>query len=205
MAAPIKKHNVPKGRQYGRPGYKLKDPFSCTTHNTGNEKAGADAEAHDRFLHGGQAVSWHATADHDSIIEHMPLDEQAWHAGTNAGNTSSLGIEICEYPKTKAGRAKQKIATDNGAWWIALQHHKRGIRPTRSTVRTHKSWSGKNCPRDILPHWDAFFALVVKHYDAMDARKTTKSPKKRVAPKSPPTVRPGDKGATVRKLQRALK
>lgn len=173
MAPKITKRILPKGRKYGRPGYKLKAPWSCTVHNTGNQKPGADAEAHAAYLESGRAISWHATADADSIVEHLPHDEQGWHTGTNAGNTTSEGIEICEYPDTKEGRALQAKATDNAAYWVALQHMKRGVKPSAKTIRTHESWSGKRCPRDILAAgaWPAFIAAVQKHYADLTGEK----------------------------------
>ena len=185
MAVPVKVNHLPSGRTYGRPGYKLKGNLSFTVHNTANERAGADAEAHDTYLRAGRGISWHATADHDSIIEHLPLDEQGWHTGTNAGNTTSIGIEVCEYPATKAGRAKQAAATANAAWWIAKQLHARGMQPTAKTVRTHKSWSGKECPRDILPHW-------------------AKTPPKPAPRPRMPLLRRGSVGGAVRTLQADL-
>lgn len=144
---------LPKGRAYGRPGYPMK-PTSITVHNTANE--GADAEAHAKFLEGGQGVSWHYTVDADSIIHHLPDDEQGWHAGSHEGNTTSIGVEVCEYPPTAEGAALQARAEVNAAWLVADLKRRHGI----SDVFPHKHWTGKNCPRDILPHWGAFMDAV---------------------------------------------
>jgi len=173
----ITKRYIPKGRAYGRPGYRMK-PTYVTIHNTGNQADGADAEAHARFLEGGRKVSWHYTVDADSIIQHMPTSEQAWHTGTNAGNTQSIGIESVEYPATDAGRKLQAKAEDNTAWLAAKLCHDHGIPLSR--VVTHKSWSGKNCPRDILPHWGAFKAQVKRYLKVMSKPVATQLTKYRV-------------------------
>ncbi len=195
MSAPITKRILPKGREYGRPGYAMQ-PTSITVHNTANEGVGADAEAHARYLEAGHAISWHYTVDADTIVQHLPINEQGWHTGTHAGNTSSVGIEVCEYPQTKAGKALQAKAEDNAAWLAAklldentkIQH-----------VRTHKSWSGKECPRDIMPHWDAFIAAVNRHRGASAPVKPPKPVRRPM-----PLLRLGSTGGAVRTLQRAL-
>lgn len=162
MSVPIIKRLLPKGRAYGRPGYGM-TPTSITIHNTSNEQVGADAEAHANFLEAGRGYSWHFSSDHDSIVQHLPTNEQGWHTGTNAGNTTSIGIEVCEYPNTADGRAKQAKATDNAAWLAAKLTREN---PSIKRVVTHKSWSGKNCPRDILTNWYGFLALVKSHQSA---------------------------------------
>jgi N-acetylmuramoyl-L-alanine amidase CwlA len=153
MTVPIKQDFLPQGREYGRPGY-LMTPTSITIHNTANPEA--TAENHASYLRQGHRISWHFTVDDDSIVQHMPINEQAWHTGTNAGNTTSIGIEVCEFADPK----RQAKAEDNAAWLAAkLQHENKSVKE----VRTHHSWSGKNCPRKILPHWSSFLAKVRAH------------------------------------------
>lgn len=198
---------IPKGRAYGRPGYALKGNWSITVHNTGNESPGADAETHNRYLQAGHAISWHATVDHDSVVINVPFAEQTWHAGTNAGNTTSESVEVCEYPQNDAGRALQARATENAAWWVAKRCREKGVAPSSSTVRTHKSWSGKNCPRDILPNWSGFMTRVKAHYDSMGGKPAAKpaaKPSKPAAKPSMPLLRNGSRGGAVKTLQTAL-
>ena len=54
-----------------------------TIHDTGNDKKNADALAHAKYVSTGQNVgtSWHFTVDENSIYQHMPLNEKAYHAG----------------------------------------------------------------------------------------------------------------------------
>lgn len=42
-------------------------------------------------------TSWHFTVDEKEIYQHLPLNENGWHAGDGGtGNRKSIGIEICE-------------------------------------------------------------------------------------------------------------
>ncbi len=75
----------------------------------------------------------------------MPISESAWHAGDGAGtgNRKSIGIEIAEV---------------NGAEETAIKFIAQLIKATGISIDKvvpHQRWSGKNCPRLILPHWDA--------------------------------------------------
>lgn len=144
----ITKAIVPKGRKWGRTGRKLVGRRTVTIHNTANE--GATAKNHADYLMGGHAVSWHFTVDDKGAYQHIPTDEQAWHTGTNAGNTTSIGIECCEFKD----KGRQRTAEKKTAWLAARLLKYRGL--TVASLRTHKSWSGKDCPRDILPHWELF-------------------------------------------------
>ncbi|NTW28525.1 MAG: hypothetical protein HGA39_04075 [Coriobacteriia bacterium] len=167
MAVPIAVRILPLGRAYGRPGYKLVGERTITIHNT--ENPDATAENHADYLESGRAISWHFTVDADSAVQHLPLDEQGWHAGTTPGNTTSIGIEICEYTDP----ALTALAIQNGAWLAAKLCHDLGLFPGRAVV-THQSWmqygtSGKYCPHLIIPQWGFFLAEVTAEYYGMEA------------------------------------
>ncbi|UXR28858.1 endolysin [Bacillus phage Nachito] len=122
------------------------NPTWLTIHETDNTSAGADAQAHSNFITngGGSAgVSWHFTVDDKQIIQHLPLNEVGWHAGSTSGNYNSIGTEICvnsdgNYAKAKANAAKLTKYL-MGLLGISL-----------SRVVPHQHWSGKNCPRNLL-------------------------------------------------------
>lgn len=138
-----------------RPGTPLTPQF-ITVHNTSNANAGADAHAHARFIkrtgyydvrkNDGTTkrnyVSWHFTVDDKAVVKHLPVNEVAWHAGTN-GNRTSLGIEICMHQGID-----QQLAFDRAAKLVALLMHDLGLPADR--LRTHKDWTGKNCPVLLL-------------------------------------------------------
>ena len=139
----IKKH-LPINKK--RTGKKL-DCQYITIHNTGNPKSTADSER--RYLENPEntnSTGWHIVIDGKEAIEAIPISEVAYHAGTSAGNNTSIGIEICD----SAGLAAEKNAIELIA---SLQIEKNW---GTDKVRTHKSWSGKQCPHIILPRWDQF-------------------------------------------------
>lgn len=135
---------IPAGRR-NRPGTKM-TPKYITVHDTQNLKEGSDAENHAKFLKDSAAnipASWHFTVDHDSIIQHLPLNEAGFHATdgrTGPGNTQSIAVEITENPD--GDRAK---AEDNAAKLIAdlLKQFNLGI----DRVVQHNKWYKKDCPK----------------------------------------------------------
>ena len=136
---------IPKSNKTSRPQYKL-NPKHITIHNTGNK--GASAEANSNYVDNASGyVSWHFTVGDGIIIQEMPINEVTWHAGDGSkgkGNRESISIEIAEVP---------------GAYETAIDFIKElliYLNFTTDQVFPHKHWSGKNCPRLILPIWDEF-------------------------------------------------
>lgn len=164
MAVQIIQDFIPKGRR-NRPGYKL-EPRYITVHDTANTSAGADAKAHANYVKSAAAAaipaSWHFTVDDKVIYQHLPLDENGWHAGDGAsgtGNRQSIGIEICE--NRDGNRVK---AEANAAWLVAKLLKDYGLKIT--AVKQHYDWSKKNCPnvlRGRKDGWKNFLAAVEAH------------------------------------------
>ncbi|MFZ7893850.1 N-acetylmuramoyl-L-alanine amidase [Bacillus cereus] len=74
-----------------------------TIHETANTAAGANAENSrniytDKQLKALSEISWHFTVDDKQIYQHLPTNENRWHAGDGdgSGNRESIGIEIAE-------------------------------------------------------------------------------------------------------------
>ncbi|MEG7380396.1 N-acetylmuramoyl-L-alanine amidase [Bacillus subtilis] len=147
----IKKDFIPASND-NRPGYAL-TPAYITVHNTTNTAKGADAKMHANYVKNrSTSVSWHFTVDDSVIYQHLPIDENGWHAGdgTNGtGNRKSIGIEICE----NADGDFEK-ATANAQWLIRKLMKENNI-PLKHVV-PHKKWSGKDCPGKLLEHWSSF-------------------------------------------------
>lgn len=148
---------IPKGNS-NRSGRIITVSY-ITIHTTENKSAGANADAHARFASngGGSAgVSWHFTVDKDKIIQHLPLNEQGYHAGTSAGNNSSIGIEITE---NSDGDFEQ--ATNNAARLVKylMNYFGFGI----NHIVPHQHWSGKYCPRPILDRGFSWFINKVNN------------------------------------------
>lgn len=158
--------HIPKGRI--RPGTKM-TPTTITIHSTGNPKSTAKNErgwltnpTNDRI------ASWHICVDDKEAVEAIPLDEVAYHAGAKAGNSSSIGIEICE-----SGDREKTLA--NVAQLVARMLHERGWGVDR--LRRHYDWSGKICPRIFYDggkwtDWKEFVERVRKELESMEIKPT---------------------------------
>ncbi|MED3600969.1 N-acetylmuramoyl-L-alanine amidase [Bacillus subtilis] len=130
------------------------NPLYITVHNTSNTAKGADAASHARYVKNPEtATSWHFTVDDEKIYQHLPLNENGWHAGdgNGTGNRKSIGIEICE---NSDGDFEKAVS--NAQWLIKKLMKEQGI--SFANVVPHKHWSGKECPRKLLDRWDSFKA-----------------------------------------------
>jgi N-acetylmuramoyl-L-alanine amidase len=146
--------NVGARNRPGRPMF----PKYITVHNTDNENKGADSIGHAAYLKGGSAGStgWHFTVDDKRIVQHIPCNENAYHAADGAngpGNTTSIGIEICvnsdgDYAKAETN-AIDLIRYLMNEYKIPIEN-----------VVPHKHWYNKNCPSRILPRWDSFIHTI---------------------------------------------
>ncbi|MBE1554820.1 N-acetylmuramoyl-L-alanine amidase family protein [Sporosarcina limicola] len=151
---------IQKGNPEIRPGTSMK-PKKITTHNTGNASKGANAKAHNTYIHNLASyhpkdtthVSWHISVDDMCIYQHIPFDETAWHcgdgSGVNSGNRTSIGIEICENPETNTRQAEE-----NAIALTVLLMKEFGVGSI--DVVPHQHWSGKYCPRVILKRDESF-------------------------------------------------
>ena len=124
---------------------------STTVHNTGNASKGAGARNHHQYLHnvensGERYVGYHFVVDDRHIIQCLPLDEATYHCGEK-GNYNSISIEICENVDMD-----YKKAEENAVALIKELLRLYNI----SDIKSHRDWSGKNCPHIILPYWDDF-------------------------------------------------
>ncbi|MDR2531567.1 MAG: glucosaminidase domain-containing protein [Oscillospiraceae bacterium] len=152
---------IPKGRR-NRPGRANPMKF-VTIHNTGNTSKGAGARNHANYVKGDSAanlpVSWHYTIDDKEIYQHIPDNEDAFHAGDGGGNGNrqSIGLEICMNSDGDLLKA-----TDLAAQLTASLCRKHNI-PIENVVQ-HQHWSGKNCPQLIRsgrPYdWNTFIGKV---------------------------------------------
>ncbi len=151
----ITKGFIPVGHN-NRPRYAM-DPAYITVHNTANTEKGANAAMHARYVKNPEtATSWHFTVDDKEIYQHLPLNENGWHAGDGnrgTGNRKSIGIEICE---NSDGDFEKAVA--NAQWLIKKLMKEQGI--SLANVVPHQHWSGKYCPRKLLDRWDSFKAGI---------------------------------------------
>jgi N-acetylmuramoyl-L-alanine amidase CwlA len=157
---------IPAGNS-NRPGRKL-DATSITIHNTDNDSVGANAPAHAKYQKGADArkrqVSWHFTVDDKSVYQSLPINEIGWHAGSHAGNTTSIGVEICMNADLDVPAAYRRAALLTAV--LAFQN---GIKvPTQ--IKQHHDWSGKHCPRVLIDKpngWKDFLGQVKQFRDGL--------------------------------------
>ena len=151
----IKKQLIPVNRKDQRPGLALKVK-SITIHSTGNPTSTAQNEADNVCYNSTRKASFHYVVDDKEIIQVIPDNERAYHAGEQA-NRESLGIEICE-----SGNRKKALL--NAAWLI--RHLSEKYKLTK--FKTHKDWTGKICPRILIDkayikdglNLDAFMRMI---------------------------------------------
>ena len=122
-------------------------PTSITIHNTGN--IDAPAKNNHNYMKncnrtGNRIASWHVTVGYDYIIQAQSFNYKTYHAGTTAGNNSSIGIEICMY----SDKDKQKQAYDNAIALVKILMQYYNF--TADQVKRHKDWSGKHCPAWLI-------------------------------------------------------
>ena len=142
--------------------YSIKCPYSMepqyiTIHNTSNS-ASADAEIRYMISNNNQ-TSFHVCVDEREVIQAIPFNRNAWHAGDGAsgtGNRKSIGIEIAR----STGDANLfEQAERNCAAYVAKLLKERGWGIDR--VKRHKDWSGKYCPHKTMDKgWQRFLNMI---------------------------------------------
>ena len=136
----IKQQFIPASRTKQRPGYAM-TPQYITIHSTGNPKSTAQNEANYVCYNSDRQASYHYVVDDSRIIQVLPVNEVAWHAGdggSGTGNRKSVAIEICE-------PGNRKKAVDNAVW--LTKELMRDLKIDKAHIRQHHDWSGKDCPR----------------------------------------------------------
>lgn len=141
--------------------YKIKCPHPMTAdfivvHNTANDASAANEIAY--MIRNDNQTSFHYAIDDKEIIQGIPENRNAWHAGdgNGPGNRDGLAIEIC-YSKSGGPRfvAAEKLA----AVFIAFKLKEKGWDMDR--VKKHQDFSGKYCPHRTLDMgWQRFLDMV---------------------------------------------
>lgn len=158
----IKKKLVNYNYTKGRTGVKY-----IVIHDTGNNSAGADADAHYRYFGGGdRQASAHYFVDDHEIVQIIDDQNAAWHCGDGKGkygikNSNSIGVEICV---NKDGDYDKAVANT-----VELAGHLMNAYnlPMDKLVR-HYDASRKNCPASMAANnWAAWKDFVSQVRDLM--------------------------------------
>ena len=142
--------------------YSIKCPYNMTpkgicVHNTANDAPATNEIAY--MIRNNNQVSFHFAVDDKEVVQGIPLDRNAWHAGDGGkgdGNRNHIGIEICY---SKSGGDRFTAAEKNAAKFIAklLTERSWGI----DRVKKHQDFSGKYCPHRTLDMgWQRFLDMV---------------------------------------------
>lgn len=129
-------------------------------HNTGNAKSTARNER-DWLTNkeNKRQASYNYVIDGTDIIQCIPDDEVTWNAGDGHGdgNIKGLSIEICEL--------YHDVAVSQASKFIAKKLLEYGL--NIASVKPHQYFSGKGCPRLILPMWNKLIDLILYEVRAL--------------------------------------
>ena len=151
----IKQNLVPASK------YKIKCPNPMVAefivvHNTANDASAANEVAY--MVRNDNATSFHYAVDDREIVQGIPENRNAWHAGdgNGPGNRKGIGIEICY---SKSGGPKFIAAEKLAAKFVAFKLKEKGW--DISKVKKHQDFSGKYCPHRTLDMgWQRFLDMV---------------------------------------------
>ena len=133
--------------------YNIKCPYSMNAefivvHNTAN-----DASANNEIAYmksNNNKVSFHYAVDDKEIVQGIPENRNAWHAGdggSGKGNRKGLSIEICY---SKSGGERFDKAEENAAEFIASKLKEKGWGIDK--VKKHQDFANKYCPHRTLDY-----------------------------------------------------
>lgn len=123
-------------------------PIGVTIHNTAND-APAINEAKCLQNDPSEERSFHFAVDDCEVVQILPLNRTAWHAGDGQGdgNMRTIAIEICY---SKSGGERFEKAEQNAARLLALLSYFIFRKEVKEVAYTHQHWSGKYCPHRTL-------------------------------------------------------
>jgi len=149
--------------------YNIKCPYPMVAefivvHNTANDASAANEVAY--MIRNDNKVSFHYAIDDKEIVQGIPEDRNAWHAGDGAngqGNRKGIGIEICY---SKSGGTRFIEAEKLAAKFIAFKLNEKGWGIDK--VKKHQDFSGKYCPHRTLDMgWQRFLDMVQSELNAL--------------------------------------
>ena len=126
-------------------------------HNTAND--GSANNEIEYMRNNDNKVSFHYAVDDIEIVQGIPENRNAWHAGDGGngeGNRKGIAIEICY---SKSGGEKFNKAEENAAEFIASKLKEKGWGIDK--VKKHQDFANKYCPHRTLDlGWDRFLNKI---------------------------------------------
>ncbi len=149
--------------------YSIKCPYSMTpefivVHNTANDASARNEVAY--MISNSNKVSFHYAIDDKEIVQGIPENRNAWHAGDGVngqGNRKGLSIEICF---SKSGGKRFEEAEKLAAKFIAFKLKEKGWGIDK--IKKHQDFNGKYCPHRTLDMgWQRFLDIVKSELDKL--------------------------------------
>lgn len=147
--------------------YSIKCPYPMdaeviVVHNTANDASAKNEISY--MIGNNNKVSYHYAIDDKEIIQGIPENRNAWHAGdggSGEGNRKGLSVEICY---SKSGGQRFIEAENLAAKFIAFKLNEKGWGVNR--VKKHQDFSKKYCPHRTLDMgWQRFLSMVEAELD----------------------------------------
>jgi N-acetylmuramoyl-L-alanine amidase CwlA len=145
-----------------RTKYSIKSPYAMNpefyvVHNTYNDASANNEIAY--MTRNDKQVSYHYAIDDREVVQGIPENRNAWHAGdggNGAGNRKGIAVEICY---SKSGGPRFIAAEKRAAEFIANGLKEKGWGLDK--VKKHQDFSGKYCPHRTLDMgWDRFLKMI---------------------------------------------
>jgi len=161
--------------------YPIKAPYTMTPkkitiHNTDNSAPASNEVRY--MISNNNQVSYHIAVDEDRAVQGIPFNRSAWHAGDGKngyGNRHTIGVEMCRsYDRARGTtnlneplRSQFNRTFINTVKVVAFLCHMYGIRPSHTTIKRHRDWSGKYCPRKIMNDgtWNRLVNEIIQEYN----------------------------------------
>lgn len=155
----------PKEKYFIKCPYTLNKVEGITIHNTANDASARNEIKY--MIENNKEVSFHFAVDDKEIVQGIPENRNAWHAGDDEdgkGNRTTLSIEICY---SKSGGDKFLKAEKLTAKFVAYLLKKYGL--TIEQVYKHQDWNGKYCPHRTLDMgWNRFIDMIKKELESSE-------------------------------------
>lgn len=161
----IKSNYIPISN--ARPGIKREVKW-IVIHDTGNTSKTANALNHEKYLFNNTSnyLSWHYTVDMDTVINHIPNNEVAYHASDSilgvgqgkylgGGNLNGIGIEMAINEGNDLILSYHRLAKLT-AYLLDINN----LDITK--VKYHRDFANKVCPKTLINNNldDYFFELI---------------------------------------------
>ena len=150
--------------------YGIKSPFTMkpvgiVVHNTANDASAINEVTY--MNRNNNPVSYHVAIDDINVVQAIPFNRNAWHAGATYANRNMIGIEICY---SRSGGSRFTKAEKESAKYIATlcKQYGWGI----DKVQTHQQQNKKYCPhRTLDTGWQRFLNMVKAEMEGTSVKK----------------------------------